>query len=380
MTSVYLQYGISSELANKLISLGLPKTTFEKTSKKNLIEKYGLSKEEVLMVQKLIKRHPIDENTIERLLENSNFVCCVCRGVKGKSYIIHHIEEYSVSQNNEYHNLAVLCPNDHDLAHRNGRSLTLGLTKDQIIKAKMKWEAKVQEINIEQASKNGNIIEIDFLNIPRILEVCIELYGNIPETSYTQELRNEDLITPSGHLNLETIKLVNKNPATPLIFFGLFGSSSLRYHYYEIFQEGLLNHLQFKDLDTLLNKTSLKKGIVGEYCYYVGGLYSERLPDPITDDSNLMRFFLNKKQFRIEWLVDARYFCSSTAKNRTYHRNVYMIFGKIRNVNIAPVNGKDKIVIDIRPYCFGMPDLQKYRTPDIAYRDKFDDFFNNEEA
>ncbi|THF51734.1 HNH endonuclease [Flavobacterium supellecticarium] len=375
MEETYIQYGVSSDLAQKLKLLGIPKTTFEKTSNKNLREKYFLPDDEIILVKELIKRQPIREDIIEKLLENSNYTCCICKGTKGKSYIIHHIEEYSTSQNNEYHNLAVLCPDDHDIAHKKGKSLTLKLTENQINNAKYKWEEEVKRRNIEKASKNGNIFEVDFINIPRILELCIELFDKIPNTRYTEQLLSLGLITIDGGINETKLSEVNENPTTPLIFFAPHGAAILKAHYYEIFQKVLM-HLNFIDLDLLLNRNSIKSGIVGEYCYYVGGPYSSKLPNPITKDCELMRFYFKRKPFIVEWLVDPKYFSSSSAKHRTNHRNVYMIYGKIRNVNIEIRDDKQHIIIDIRPYCFGLPELRKHRVPDIAYRDKYDDIFD----
>lgn len=140
----------------------------------------------------------------------------------------------------------------------------------------------------------------------------------------------------------------------------------LKFHYYDIFKK-IITHLEFKDLDLLLNKTSIKAGVVGEYCYYVGGLYSSTLPGDINGETEFMKFHIRKKQFIVEWLVDPKYFGSSSAKWRTAQRNVYMIYGKIRNLNIDVVDGKKKIIIDIRPYCFGLPEKRIDRKPIIAY-------------
>lgn len=375
MTDTYIQYGVDSDLANKLISIGIPKTTFEKTSNKNLKEKYGLTKNEIEIIKEAITRQPIDKDVVEKLLENSNYTCCICKGTKSKSYIIHHIEEYSVSQENDYHNLAVLCPDDHDLAHKKGKSLTLKLSADQIMKAKYKWEEKVLELNIQRASKSGNIFEVDFLNIPRIIELYIELFKTTPTSNYTSQLLAQNLLTEDGLINDERIKELNNTPSTPLIFFAPYGSTMLIFHYYAVFKK-ILNHLEFKDLDTLLNKTSIKKGIIGEYCFYVGGLYSSRLPQEITVDSDFMKFHLRKQKFIVEWLVDPKYFCSSSAKWRTFHRNMYMIYGKVRNVNISEIDSVKKIIIDVRPYCFGLPELEKNRKPMIAFRNQVDEIFD----
>lgn len=114
----YLKYGISSELAQKLNSRNLSISNIKTLSVKILISQYGLELDEVKSLKKLLVRQPIPEDTVIDLLENSSFVCCVCHGVKSTSYVIHHIEPYCKSRDNSYSNLAVLCPADHDLAHR----------------------------------------------------------------------------------------------------------------------------------------------------------------------------------------------------------------------------------------------------------------------
>jgi hypothetical protein len=301
----------------------------------------------------------------------------LCNGTKSDSYIIHHIEQYAISQNNSYHNLAVLCPNDHDLAHKEGFGLTLKITPDQIKKSKIKWEKVVQDQKVYKASINGNIDEVEFLNVPRILELSKEIFRLIPETEYTKRLILEDLIKPDGYINTSYIKNIADNPATPLIFFALYGSAMMRFHYFEIFKK-VVKALNFKDLDSLLNIHSIKEGIAGEYCFYVGGLYSSKLPSPITDDSEMMRFYFKRKSYVAEWFVDPQYFASSSAKYRTSHRNILLIYGKIKSVNIEMVNDKRKIVINMQTYCFGLPSEAKNRRPDIAFQRELEQYFNDE--
>jgi len=43
MTETYIQYGLDKDLAEKLSSINIPKSTFEKTSSKNLKERYRLT-------------------------------------------------------------------------------------------------------------------------------------------------------------------------------------------------------------------------------------------------------------------------------------------------------------------------------------------------
>lgn len=151
LEKTYIQYGVPSDWAHEYELIGISAATFKQTSKKNLIDKYQISETQIEFVKNRLVRQPIDEAIVQKLLERNNFICCVCKGAKGDAYIIHHIIEYSISQDNSYKNLAVLCPNDHDFAHKKGIALTNKITEAQIRKAKNNWEIKVQKENSEKA-------------------------------------------------------------------------------------------------------------------------------------------------------------------------------------------------------------------------------------
>lgn len=112
-----IQYGVSRELSARLEGINLPVTTFRNTSDESLVARYGLSPDEIRLVKDCITRKPVPADRVRELLERSNYTCCVCHGTKSRSYVVHHIEEYALTRNNSYSNLAVLCPADHDLAH-----------------------------------------------------------------------------------------------------------------------------------------------------------------------------------------------------------------------------------------------------------------------
>ena len=135
----FVKYGISQDLATELISKDLNITTLKNTSIKNLTDKYNIDKIIATEIKNLVTRNPIDKTVLNELLINNNFTCCCCLGDKGLTFIVHHIEEYEISQDNSYDNLAVLCPTCHDLAHA-PRLLTLSITKEQLINAKNTWE------------------------------------------------------------------------------------------------------------------------------------------------------------------------------------------------------------------------------------------------
>lgn len=152
ISNTYINYGVPSDWAKEYESIGISTNTFRNTSMKNLRIKYNVPDYQIEFVKNCLKRKPIDDEILQELLKKSNFTCCICKGEKSKAFIVHHIVEYSLSQDNSYSNLAVLCPNDHDLAHRDGISLTNKLSAKQIIKAKKDWEKQVEINNEESAS------------------------------------------------------------------------------------------------------------------------------------------------------------------------------------------------------------------------------------
>ena len=177
----FINYGVPSDLAQDLITKGLSISTFKNTSKINLLTKYNLDQNIIDFVTNCIKRKPIEDSILQSLLERSNYTCNVCKGTKGKSYIIHHIIEYSKSQDNSYDNLIVLCPNCHDMAHTKG-GLTNSISINELRQLKYKWEKEVENYNASKAGKEGHVQDVDYVNIPRITELVYKLRNQLPVT------------------------------------------------------------------------------------------------------------------------------------------------------------------------------------------------------
>ncbi len=195
LEKTYIQYGVPSNWAREYDLIGISTTTFKQTSKNNLINKYKIPPIQVDFVKDCLTREPIEEDILQTLLERSNFTCCLCKGTKSDAYIIHHIEEYSKSQNNSYCNLAVLCPNDHDEAHKQGKSLTNKITLDNIRTAKEKWEKQVIKENKNKAlnkSTKGSINDWKKANPYKELQSYTE---SDKEYFFGREQETEELLT-----------------------------------------------------------------------------------------------------------------------------------------------------------------------------------------
>lgn len=375
-----LNYGIDENLSSKVLDLGLNITSIRATSKKNLAEKYGLTEREISILKQRIHRRPIDDEVLEKLLINNAFTCCVCQGVKSDAYIIHHIEHYNLSQDNSYGNLAVLCPNDHELAHREGEALAKKISAKQIRVAKRSWEKKIISRQILEKTLEKDIRELDYVNIPRIMELCYYLFPQIPVTRFTTQLLQIGLIQKNGMINPEYYEKKNLNINTPLRFFAMFGSTALMLHYFHILVE-CFNKLEVHDLDNLLNKKEIKAGIIGRFCYYAGGVYGKMPRGEITKNSEPTTIHFRRKPFFIEWAVDPMYITSSTATGRIARRPVYLIYGKILNVLEIDEENRKGILVQIRPYGFGITPIQKDRKPEIHYKNmsqNFDNYFESE--
>lgn len=95
----YLKYGINTEFAGKLMRQGLSISKIKKLPSADLISIYGLDSSEVQYLKKLFIRQPIPDDVLNELLENNNFVCCVCKGVRGCLKTIVNGREFSESDN-----------------------------------------------------------------------------------------------------------------------------------------------------------------------------------------------------------------------------------------------------------------------------------------
>jgi len=376
-----LRYNIDSNLANKIITKRLNISSLRSLSKDNLKDDYDFSVVEIDIIKEKLNRQPIDEEILIQLLEKSSYTCNICKGVKSDAYIVHHITPYNITQDNSYENLIVLCPNDHELAHREGEALANKITKKQLISAKNKWEQYVSEIPARKAAAKGDIETIDYINVNRILELTLRIFkSNIPQTNSSQQLYKNNYILETGEINPALYERYSINPNTPLKFFAGYGSGALIQHYFELLLECLKNN-DLCDLDDLLNSKSLNEGVIGKFCYYIGGVYGRQYKGEINANSKPTLLHFRRKKIRVKWFIDPMYITSVTATWRISSRTIFLIYGRILSVNIVE-EGKDRLLeIIIQPYAYGTPNFQKNRTPMIKYikeSENYDDFFDGE--
>lgn len=364
-----LRYGVESSVAQKAEAAGLTVTKARALSQKDLTSKFGLTEIEAKHLAGCVKRKPIAENVVNSLLEASNYTCSVCRGTKASSFIIHHIEEYEKNQDNSYENLIVLCPNDHDLAHRPG-GLTNDLSPTQLRSAKKKWESQVELANVQRAAASVTVDNdaIDYFNVRRIEDLCIRLFGEVPITGLTASLRRAKILNSDRRLDL---KFIRKHLSGGRYLFD-YSNHSEAEHYRQLLV-AISEKVDFEDLSEAARKGSNALGpLTGKYAYFVGGVYSKRPQLPIDKNTGPVTVHYPTKKLLISWDLDPNYLYSMSAISRMGRKNLYIIYCLVRTVENG--SGSSPCRVTASPLLIAQPAAHIHRTPAIFYEKQYEDF------
>lgn len=363
-SSSFLKYGVASDLAARAEGAGLTVTSAKATSQKIMISKYGLTEQEAELLAKAIKRTPIDDDLASLLLERSNYVCNMCKGIKGLSYVLHHIVEYEKSQDNSYNNLIVLCPVDHDLAHRPS-GLTLAITPKQLRRAQSNWERQVEVANAQRAAKSLQIQEnaVDYVNVRRIEATCLQLFQKIPDTRMTAYLKRTRIIDSHGSFDQA---YVQTHLSQGRYLFDYINSGET-IHYSELLKE-ILGSVDFVDIDEEANKGfEALKAIEGRYGYFIGGVHSKRPQMPITTATPPITMHYSRKGLRIEWQLDPMFLMSMSAIGRMGSTKRYIIYSTINSVD-EQIGGGKKTIVHASALLLAPPTVYVHKTPSIKYQ------------
>ena len=145
----FLSSGMSSEIAKKAVEKGYSLEKLSKLSQKRLDQVFGYLKDgsiEGTSVSEAVNRKPIEASTVQKLLSEADWKCCVCWSFSEESpVIIHHIGHYSDTKDNSYENLVVLCPNHHSLAHSTWSISRHPLPPELLKKRKAEWAQAIAE-------------------------------------------------------------------------------------------------------------------------------------------------------------------------------------------------------------------------------------------
>lgn len=360
----FTQYGVSSDLSDKAVAANLSVTKVRALSISDLTRSFGLSEEEAKELKKCAVRAPITDDILQILLESSNFTCNVCKGNKGSSFIVHHIVEYEKTQDNSYDNLVVLCPNDHDLAHRGG--LSLGISADGLRKVKTRWEKQVEVANAQRAARLIEVsnVGIDYVNVKRIEELCLRLFKKVPGTAFSEALQARGVLDSD---RLFDRKYVSEHLSSGTYLFDYFGN--LETHHYRDLMVQVAAVTEFADLGEAAEKgTSALQALEGQLAFFIGGVHSKSPDLPITESSPPLVMHYKARSTRIVWDLDPNYLMSMSAIGRMGRTNRYIIYCLVRSVAGDAASAHE---VTASPLLIAAPSKFVNKIPPIAYKEKF---------
>ncbi len=136
--------GLDSKLAQKIVSAGYTLSSLQSLSKSVLSKNF--ESWEISRIIEATKRKPIQKDTIKRLVQESDWKCCICWEFSEETpVIIHHIIEYSNTKDDSYGNLILLCLNHHALAHSTWQISRHPLPPELLKQRKEEWVRAVAE-------------------------------------------------------------------------------------------------------------------------------------------------------------------------------------------------------------------------------------------
>lgn len=151
-----LSSGFDSNFADRIGQKGYTLTQLKQSSKRDLLTDFSV--EEVDQILLLVKRRPIPTDIVQRLIEESDWKCCMCRKFDiEQPVIIHHIQEHSKTHNDDYENLVVLCLNHHAAAHTKCDIARDPLPAELLRLRKKEWTTEVQQFKEQTRLSISNL-------------------------------------------------------------------------------------------------------------------------------------------------------------------------------------------------------------------------------
>jgi hypothetical protein len=200
MTERLMALGLDSVTAQTLASEWTP-SKLRKASAP-ILERLGAGHE----LQEKIRRPPIPTGTLFALLHKAKRTCCVCRTPR-MPIVVHHIVEWHLTHDHSEANLAVLCLNDHALAHTVS-GMSQNLSSEMVRRHKAEWEKQVQvadgrTVNDLARASGANW---DYVNLVRVFRLADDLGVNLRQMSGFDYLRAAGLITEQGSLSASALR------------------------------------------------------------------------------------------------------------------------------------------------------------------------------
>ncbi|MWV43402.1 hypothetical protein GRF59_07125 [Paenibacillus sp. HJL G12] len=323
-----MQRGISDDFAKKIVSNGYSLEKLKQMKVEELLE-LGFSQESAEIINKE-KRPPIPSKTLNKVLYESRYSCCICK--KSKGIIVHHIEPWEESKSHDEDNLVVLCLEHHGEAHTR-HELSINLTKQRIIHAKSQWNNEVKQMN-----KNV-VIDLpkpmfsffDYFNINRLFELFDQKDINLWELSYYDYLLDAGFINKDGSFK-------------PILKWNV-SSSDIKYYWIGFFEGGYINRF-IKDgfqrllqtlepviLNDIWNKSKIEALITpGTFFIIQGAFYFKNVSGRAEGIGQQTKGYRRANGIRIEFEFDSWYCNSSSSKSHLSSRSVVTAYCVSRSI------------------------------------------------
>lgn len=297
-----LARGFDSQLAAFLAKRGYTLNKLKQITPPNL-KTLGLSDELVNEVQNGT-RPPVPTETVNKLLYESRWICCICR-VAHKPIILHHIKPWHKSLSHGEKNLIVLCLNCHGDVHTH-RELSINITPALLHDHKKKWieEVKADTLRarlIPSAASFGLAVW-DYFNHHRILDVAHSYRIRIQGIDRYRELRRDNVITNSGGL------IIAYPPQELREFNYLYDAIDRRATlFYGSLLTNTLTSLPVVDLSESWNRSTVNLLQTGSVVVFAGGwrFKRQKRTGPIKGPGQLRTGYVRKRGIRLTFDFDA---------------------------------------------------------------------------
>src|SRR4028119_626105 len=217
-----MERGFDSETANRLEKAGYTLSSLTTLDDNKLI--FLNISEELIDIIRDEKRPAIASETMNKLLLESRYTCCVCRDRSG-GIIVHHIEKYSESHSHDEDNLVVLCLNCHGEAHTT-RELQLNLNRDRLRQSKKLWLERVKQLdNREALSANP---EYSYQSINQIADSVAIVTAPVMSLQFADHENRQELGNSMKLSSIAYVKPVTRLPDTQVMQWRDIGKSDLR--------------------------------------------------------------------------------------------------------------------------------------------------------
>lgn len=317
-----LSRAFDSDLAKSLVSQGYNITKLKQMTAEQL-SSLGIGKEQIENVHSGA-RPPIEPETVNKLLWESRFTCCVCR-VSGRPIIIHHVDPWEKSRSHAEENLVILCVQCHDKAHSKHQN-SLNLTEDRIKAAKSLWleEVKKNDIEISLGRIQTNSIYWDYFNLHRLYELLRESGIQLAECDYFEDLYGQELVDENGNF-------IFKNFPDKKAYWLDFHAGVNVNGYLKSAVTQLVARRHFKLLDNIWSKSGIHSILRNNDLVILTGAFYFK--NKSTEEKPYECFAYRKaKGIMINFNIDKFYCNSTSSKENLSRKRVVTVLAKVREI------------------------------------------------